>query len=46
MAYTKTERSAAAKKGWQGHNRRFWITKGVQPIRAVPVGKVKTPING
>ena len=43
--YTKAERSAAAKKGWQERKRRFWIDRGVKPVGEVPVGKVGVPIN-
>ena len=32
--YTRAERSAAAKKGWQERKRRFWITKGVKIINS------------
>ena len=40
MAYTKAERSKAAKKGWRNYKRRFWVVRGVKPIDKVPVGKV------
>ena len=43
--YTKTERSAAAKRGWQERKRRFWITGSVKPIGSVPIGKVGVPIS-
>ena len=45
MAYTKAERSAAAKKGWRERKRRFWITRGVKPIGKVPTGRVGVLIN-
>ena len=43
--YTKADRSAAAKKGWQERKRRFWVTGGVKPINTVPVGRVKVLIS-
>ena len=43
--YTKAERSAAAKKGWQERKRRFWVTRGVKPIDNVPVGRVGVLVN-
>ena len=43
--YTKADRSAAAKKGWQERKKRYWITSGVKPIGKVPTGKVGMPIN-
>ena len=42
--YTKAERSAAAKKGWQGHRQRFWVDRGVKPISNITTGKVVVPI--
>lgn len=45
MAYTKTQRSEAAKKGWEERRKRYWITGGKKPINTVPVGKVGVPIN-
>jgi len=45
MAYTKAERSEAAKKGWRNRKNRFWVIGGVKPINTVPAGKVEQPIN-
>ncbi|MDD4985201.1 MAG: hypothetical protein PHQ43_05345 [Dehalococcoidales bacterium] len=45
MAYTKKERSTAAKKGWNGRKNRFWVVGGVKPINKVPTGKVGVLIN-
>ena len=30
--YTKVERSKAAKKGWRGFFRRFWIARGKKVV--------------
>ncbi len=30
--YTKAERSKAAKKGWRGFFRRFWVARGQKAI--------------
>ena len=46
MAYTKAQRSEAAKKGWRDRKRRFWVTGAKKPIGKVPTGKVGMPING
>ena len=46
MAYTKRERSTAAKTGWQERKKRYWITGAKKPIGKVPVGRVGVPING
>jgi hypothetical protein len=40
MVYTKAQRSAVAKKGWQERKRRFWITGARKPIGKVPTGRV------
>jgi len=45
MAYTKQQRSEAAKRGWRGRWRRFWVTRGAKPIGNVPAGKVGVPID-
>jgi hypothetical protein len=45
MACTKKERSAAAKKGWNGRKSRYWVIGGKKPINTVPTGKVGVLIN-
>jgi len=43
--YTKAERSASAKKGWQERKRRYWITGAKKPIGRVPTGRVGVLVN-
>ena len=52
MAYTKAQRSEAAKKGWKNRKDRYWITGAskhignvLTPVDKVPVGHVDVPIN-